>query len=480
MTQFSLPSVVLFLPFVGTLFLLFIRGNEKIVSKNSRHVALLITVCIFILSLVTVLFYGSDPEKYVTRQDFSPMRSDWRIGIDALSMMFVLLISFLTVLSVCVIRRHISFCVREFSFLVLAAEGFMLWAVCSQNVFRFFVFWEASMLPLFLMVAVWGVEKRIFTAYKFCFSDLLGAICLMPVFFMLADKAGSADYSELVKVSLDPVTQMILLICFLAALAFKAPLFPFHAWLSDTQAEAPVPTGILLCGIFSKMVFYAFLRLGEPLFANILESWSFVLLAWAVFSALYGALITLKQTEIKRIAGFAHLAQVGFLAAGLFCVVPSALKSVLFLCVAQGLAISVFLMSSGALYARFKIAGIKNPTGLMKLFPYLGMTFFLSCLAVLAVPPLMPFAGQFLIFYTVFVQSKTLACFLLLSVVLLYASFFKLFTRLLFGDPPEYNVMLPDMSWREKAATLIVGVVFLMLSVMPEPVFDLAQQAVGG
>ena len=480
MTYYSLPSVVLFLPLLGALFLLFIRGDEQIVFQNSRHVALLITACVFILSFVSFLFYEADPEKYLTQAFTHLVQTDWRVGIDALSMIFVLLISFLTVLSVCVIRRHVSFCVREFSFLVLTAESFMLIAVCSQNMFQFFVFWEAAVLPLFLMTAVWGAEKRIFTAYKFCFSDLLGAICLMPALFLLAQKAGSADYAALARLKPDETEQTVLLVCFLAALAFKAPLFPFHAWLSDTQAEAPVPTGILLCGIFSKLIFYAFLRLALPALESVPDTWRLLLLIWAAFSAVYGALITLKQVEIKKIAGFAHLAQVGFLGAGLFCAAPATLQSLLFLCVAQGLAFTVYLMSAGALYARFNDAGMKEPTGLMKLFPYLGMTFFLSCLAVLGVPPLMPFTGQFLIFYDVFGQSKIVAFFLLLSVVLLYSAFFRLFTRLLFGEPPQQSAGLPDMSWREKTAAIVFGSVFLILSVTPGIVFDLARQAIGG
>ena len=251
MLQFSLPSVVLFLPFLGAFFLLFIRGSEQIVFKNSRHVSLLITFCVFILSLATVVVYDSAPESYAGEAAFNTVRTDWRVGIDALSMIFVLLVSFLTVLSVCVIRRHITFCVREFSFLVLVAEGFMLIAVCSRNLFQFFVFWQAAVLPLFFMTAVWGIEKRIFTAYKFCFLDLSGAMFFMVALFWLSEKAGSADYVDIALLTLKEKEQIFLLICLLMAFAFKAPLFPFHAWLSDVQTEAPVPTGILLCGIFS-------------------------------------------------------------------------------------------------------------------------------------------------------------------------------------------------------------------------------------
>ncbi|MBO4521115.1 MAG: NADH-quinone oxidoreductase subunit M [Alphaproteobacteria bacterium] len=473
MMLFSLPSVVVFLPLLGALFVLFVRGDDKVVFQNSRHVSLLITVCTFVLSLSSVLWSKDMSDTYL-------MQSGWRISVDALSMIFVLLISFLTIPAVCVVRRHISFCVREFCFLILTAESFMLLSVCSGNILRFFVFWEAAVVPLFLMVAVWGVEKRIFTAYKFCFSDMLGSVFLLPVLFLLYQKTGTGSFADMAKVHLSNMEETVFLLCFVATLAFKAPLFPFHAWLSDAQAEAPVPTGILLCGIFSKLVFYAMLRLLFPLMQTSLEKAAPFLLAWAVFSAVYGALITLRQTEIKKIAGFTHLAQVGFLAAGLFCLTPNALKGMLFLCVAQGMAFTAYLMTAGALYERFRSAGIRNPTGLMMMCPYLGATFFLACLAILAMPPLMPFTGQLLIFDSVFIRSGTAAFFLLLSVVLLYASFFKLFTRLLFGEPPERTLVPADMGWREKIMAVLFGGIFLLISVMPSLAFGLVQKAIVG
>ncbi|MBR4127148.1 MAG: NADH-quinone oxidoreductase subunit M [Alphaproteobacteria bacterium] len=470
---FSLPSIVLFMPLLGALFVLFVRGDDKAVSRNSRHVSLMITGCAFLLSLSSVLWPEDMSGTYL-------MQSGWRTGIDALSMIFVLLISLLTIPAVCVVRRHVSFCVREFCFLILVAESFMMMAVCSRNILRFFVFWEATVVPLFLMIAVWGVEKRIFTAYKFCFSDLIGSVFLMPALFVLSQKTGTGDFADIAAVHLTSVEASTILLCMVTALAFKAPLFPFHAWLSDAQAEAPVPTGILLCGIFSKLAFYAFLRLAFPLLQIPLKHVASLLLAWAVFSAVYGALITLKQTEIKKIAGFAHLAQVGFLASGIFCLTPNALKGTLFLCVAQGMAITAYLMAGGTLYERFKAAGIRNPTGVMSLFPYSGATFFLACLAILALPPLMPFTGQLLIFNSVFMKSGVAAFLLLLSVVLLYAAFFSLFTRLLFGEAPDRSLMPPDMSWREKTAAILFGGIFLLLSLVPDIVFGLVQKAVAG
>ena len=467
--MYVLPSVVLGLPFVGVLFLLFVRGSERVVSKNSRHVALLITVSVFFLSLLSLAAGG----------DISPIRADWRTDVDALSMFFVLLISFVTVLAVGIVRRHVPFGVREFCFLALTAEGFMLTAVCARDLWRFFALWEAAAVPLFLMVAVWGAEKRVFTAYKFFFSDLAGALCLMPAMCYLANKAGATDFSSVAKVALSAREQTGLAVAFIAALAFKAPLFPFHAWLGETQAESPAPTGILLCGAFSKLTFYAFFRLVLPVTGAVLQPAAPYLIGWAAFSALYGALVALKQTEIKKIAGFAHLTQVGFLTAGLFCLSVVALKSLLFLCAAQGLALTAYLMAAGALQARFKAAQIRNPTGVMSLYPYLGTTFFLSCLAVLAVPPLMPFTGQVLIFDAVFSHFAMAGAMLLVSSALLYAAFFRLFTRLMFGEA-ENQPVVEDMSWREKTAAVLFGAVFVMLSVVPDFVFSLAQKAVGG
>ncbi len=476
MVSFSLPRVILFLPFLGAFFLLFVRGTHSVVSKNSRNIALLVTASIFLLSLMSVFLYTNGSDIFIGRIPIRLLQPDRRITVDALSMIFILLISFLTLLSVSTVRRHITFSIKEFTFLILIAQCFMLNAVCSTNMFRFFVFMQSSMVPLFLMIAIWGTEKRMFTAYKFCFFDLMGNIFFMPVLLMISHKTGSVDFSSVQMVVLTHAEQTMLFVCMMFALAFKAPLFPFHAWLSDAQSEAPVPAGILLCGLFTKLIFYAFLRLAFPTVETVLQENSTLLLYWAAFCSVYGALITLKQTDIRKIAGFSHLSQVGFLAAGVFCSTTNALSAVLFLCMAQGLSVTAYIMSAGALSSRLKTAEIKDPTGLMNLFPYLGTTFFISCLIVLAVPPLMPFTGQFLIFYNVFQQSKTVVFFLLLSVILLYTAFFKLFTRLLFGEAPQKNPCVSDMSWREKTATVVFGVVFLFLSLMPKLVFNLVEK----
>ena len=182
----------------------------------------------------------------------------------------------------------------------------------------------------------------------------------------------------------------------------------------------------------------------------------------------------------KKNSGFCPFGSSRLFGGGIVLPDSERFKGNVVLCVAQGIAITAYLLSCGLLYERFKAAGIRNPTGVLSLFPYLGATFFLACLAILAVPPLMPFTGQLLIFNAVFMRTGVGAFFLLLSVVLLYAAFFKLFTRLLFGAAPERSLMPSDMLWREKVATVMFGGVFLMLSVVPDIVFGLVQKAVGG
>lgn len=481
MSHFSLLSVILFLPLLGALFLLFIRGDERVTAANSRYVARLITVCTFLMSLAAWASYADKgvPNAFFIERNWLPSFSvGWRVDLDDLSLIFVLLISFLSMLSVCAGRKSISSMVREFMFLTLVLESFMLIAVCARDLFQFFVFYEAAVLPLFLMISVWGVERRAFTAFKFCFYMLAGSVFLLTAVFILYLNAGSADFAALKTIELSEELQLAVLVCLAGALAFKAPLVPFHAWLSDAQAEAPMPAAVLLSGVFSKLVFYAFLRLALPATGALLERAGDILLVWAVFSSLYGALITLMQEDMKKIAGFTHLTQAGFLTAGLVCLTPVSLEGMLFLCAAQGLAMAAYLISSGALYERFAAGNIKEPSGIIVLFPYLGTAFFISCLALLAVPPLMPFAGEFLIFKGVFVESAGAAFVVLAASALLFAAFFRMFARLLFGEPPVPVVVVPDMSWREKVIGGLFGIVFIILSVMPETVFSLAVQAV--
>lgn len=481
MPHFSLISVLLFLPLLGAVFLLFVRGDDRITAMNSRHVALLISGCTFVLALTawTAGTYAEGRVNFQSRYEgFPALGISWHVGIDALSLIFVLLISFLTLLCVYTSRKRILTMVREFMIVILVMESFLLTAVCARDFLQMFLFAEGAAVPLFLLIAVWGIEKRAFSSFRFCLYSVFGSSLLFLALLYLYVKTGTADVESLKGIRLPVDVQQGLLALFAAAFAFKAPLFPFHAWFTDAQTEAPVPVAAVLSGAFTKMAFYIFLRAAVPVLPDALPLWSPGLSGWAVFSAVYGALITIGITDMRKTAGYVHIAQTGVMALGLFCLMPEALKGTLFLCFAQGLSLIFFLLTGGALLERMQNREARTYAGLIADMPFLGTFFLLSCLAASAFPGTPSFLGNFLIWGSTYGESRLSALFAAVSGIFLYAAFFPMFSRLMLGEREAKDVPpLPDLNWREKTAFSVLGAVLLYLALLPDTVMKLVSAA---
>ena len=475
MPHFSLIFIMLAMPLLGALFLLFIRGDEQRTAGNAYAVSMLISGCVFLTALTAWAFFGAHKNDVFSAVfvDMPTFKVSMRVGMDALTLFFVVLISFLTLLSVFISRKNVKTMVREYMFLTLIAESFLLTAVCARDLFLFYAAFEAAVIPLFLLIALWGVERRAVTPYRFGLFAIIGSVFLLTGVFVLYHQAGSSDFDV---VEATPFCRKLIFGLFVGAMAFKAPLFPFHFWLTDSLSEAPAAAGVLISGVYSKLIFYAFVRFVIPISGAEIEPALPFLCGWALATALYGALIADVQDDIRSIAGFAHLTQTGLLALGLFCLTPESVRGMLFLSAAQAVSMAAFLLACGALYQR--VGYVQNIVGVLSVFPYLGAVFFLSSLALLAFPPMPAFTGQFLIFQAAFAQNKVFAALGLAAVMLLYVAFFKHFSRFLFGGAGEIIVSGNDLGKRERTAAVLLGAVFLYLALTPSSVFRLIAAAV--
>ncbi len=478
MPHFSLIFIMLAMPLLGALFLLFIRGDEQRTAGNAYAVSMLISGCVFLTALIAWAFFGAHKTDVFSAVfvDMPAFKVSMRVGMDALTLFFVVLISFLTLLSVFISRKNVKTMVREYMFLTLIAESFLLAAVCARDLFLFYAAFEAAVIPLFLLIALWGVERRAVTPYRFGLFAIIGSVFLLSGVFVLYHQAGSSDFGVVESTAFTPFYRKLVFGLFVGAMAFKAPLFPFHFWLTDSLSEAPAAAGVLISGVYSKLIFYAFVRFVIPISGAEIEPALPYLCCWALATALYGALVADVQEDIRSIAGFAHLTQTGLLALGLFCLTPESVRGMLFLSAAQAVSMAAFLLACGALYQRVGYA--KNIVGVLSVFPYLGAVFFLSSLALLAFPPMPAFTGQFLIFQAAFAQNKAFAALGLTAVMLLYVAFFKHFSRFLFGGAGESVVSGNDLGKRERTAAALLGAVFLYLALTPSQVFRLIAAAV--
>ena len=453
MTHFSAVGAVSFLPLVGALFLLFIRGDERVTAMNSRRVALLTSGTAFLGALIVFAHFknGVSGVQFEYKTQWLPVFGvGWHTGLDAFSLIFFVLFSGTAFVSILSARTAVLSMVREYMFLTLVSESFLLTAVCSRNLLQCFIFYEAATFPVFVMIAVWGVEKRAFTAFKFCFYDLAGSLVLMGVLLYAFVETGNSDLGGFKASEPSMHIQTLLLAGLTVMLALKAPLFPFHVWFAETRSESPVPTAIVLSGVLSKAAFFVFFRTAAEVAPDALVAYGEYLGLWAVFGAVYGALIAAAQDDLKTASGYAHLSQTAVLAAGMFSLTETGMTGALFLCVVQTAAAAFYAVAAGALELRLDAKELKNCTGLYSDAPALGGVLFLSALCVAAFPPAPVFTGEFFIFAQIFADNKVAGIASVLSMVLIFSAFLPLLSRSVLGENDGKSPKPADLSIREK------------------------------
>lgn len=478
MEHFSLISALCFLPLTGALFLLFIRGDERIVAMNARRVAYLCSGSAFLAALVILarFKFGVSGVQFEFKAEWLPVfGASWHTGVDALSVLFLPLVTGTVLASVIAARTSVLTMVREYMFLTLVFECFLLTALCSRNLIQCFVFYEAAVLPVFAMIALWGVEKRAYSAFKFCFYDLSGSLALLCVLLYAFVETGNSTLGGYG--TLPDGVQSAFLAGLTLMLALKAPLFPFHVWYGEIRSEAPVPTSVLLSGALTGTVFFIFLRTAFELAPDALAAYAPYLCLWAVFSALYGAIVALSRDDVGKTAGYVCLSQTGLVAAGMFTLTKIGLTGSLFLCVAASVSSVLYLTAEGALALRFSAKDMKSLSGLYSVAPALGTAFFAALLCLSAFPPTPAFTGEFLVFSEVFEVSKTAGIAAVLSSVLAFSALLPLFPRLILGVFDNALPMPADLSKREKILIAFLAFVSVCAAFYPEGVMRVAKEA---
>lgn len=479
MEQFSLVTALCALPLVGALFLLFIRGDERITAMNSRRVALLTSGCAFLASLSVLArfdFNGSAVQFDYIAEWIPVFGTVWHIGVDGVSLLFLPLVSGAVFISVLAAHKTVLSMVREYMFLTLVFESFVLTALCSRNLIQGFVFYESALLPVFVMIAVWGVEKRAYSAFKFCFYNLAGLLALSAVLMYGYSMTGSSDAGVGIQALPEDMQA-----AFLAGLVFmfssSLPLFPFHVWFVEIRTEASVSTSVLLSGALSGTGLFMFLRSAFLYAPDAMSSFGGYLSAWAVFSAVYAATVSLSRDDIGKTAGYVQLSQAGLLAAGIFVGSQRLLSGALFFYFAQTVSVLLYLSVEAALIRRFSAKELKSCTGLYGVSPALGAAFFAGLLALSAFPPTPSFVGEFLVFAGIFDFSQAAGFFAILSSVLAFAALLPLFPRYVLGNFNPSLAVPADLSGIERIQIGMLALVLAVAALCPGIVMRMADAA---
>jgi NADH-quinone oxidoreductase subunit M len=468
-----LVSLITFLPLAGAVLLVFVRGESL---KAIRTMALAISLLTFAMSLL--LFFGfsgsSGLPEFVERASWLGRGLDYHVGVDGLSLFLVLLAAFLTPLALLSSWRAISDRVKEFSVFMLLLETGMIGVFVSLNLFLFYVFWEAMLIPMYFLIGIWGGPRRIYATMKFVLFTMFGSLLMLVGIFVLhaAYHQATGSYSlaiaDLAGFGLSPVLQTWLFLGFGLAFAIKVPLFPLHTWLPDAHVEAPTAGSVLLAAVLLKMGAYGFLRLGLPLFPRAAASFAPALSVLAVIGIIYGGLMALVQKDMKALVAYSSVSHMGLIMLALFSLNFEATEGAVYQMLNHGLSTGALFLCVGILYERTHTRLISDYGGAAARMPIFAGIFLVVMLSSAGLPGLNGFAGEILCFFGIFTANKVLAVLSVTTVILSAAYLLWLYRRVMHGPAKDLDdTSLRELDRRELAYLVPIIVLIVFMGLFP-------------
>jgi NADH-quinone oxidoreductase subunit M len=483
----QLVSLLILLPVVGAVAISLTRRDSAALAKLAGLAVSLVT---FVLSLSLVqVFRDTAGYQFEERYAWIPAWGvSYHVGIDGLSLWLVILTTFLTPLCLLGAWNQIESRVREFVVFMLLLEAGMIGVFVALDLFLFYVFWEAMLVPMYFLIGIWGHERRIYAAVKFFLYTFAGSVLMLVAFLVLYKAAGlrSFDIPALVGAPVDPGLQTWLVLACALAFAIKVPMWPFHTWLPDAHVEAPTAGSVILAGVLLKMGGYGFLRLAIPLFPSAALAFAPLIGLLAVVGVVYGALVSLVQPDLKKLVAYSSVSHLGFVMLGVAAFTPEALVGAVYQMLNHGISTGALFFMVGMLYERRHTRLIAEFGGLKNVMPWFAALFLLVCLSSIAVPGFNGFVGEFLILLGSWRFDWRLVAVASLGVILAAAYILWMVQRVLYGEVTNpKNAGLRDLDARELAVllplvalTIVMGVASPLFTRKIEPSVQALVQSV--
>jgi NADH-quinone oxidoreductase subunit M len=473
---YPILTVITFLPLAGAV-AVFVFGE-----RLARWVALVFAMATLVVCAPLYVHFdkSSSALQFVeTKEWIRAWNIVYSMGIDGISLPFILLSALLSVLCVTVSWTAVQTRLREFYAALLVAETAMIGLFAAANLFLFYVFWELMIVPMFLLIGIWGSSGRLYAAMKFLLFTLAGSVLMLVGITALLYAGGTLDFRALAGTQLDPALQSWLFAAFLAAFAVKVPMFPVHTWLPDAHTEAPTAGSVILAGILLKMGAYGFLRISLPILPDAIPQFSRPMLVLSVAAIVYGAYVTLAQTDIKRLIAYSSISHMGFVTLGIFTLNPSGLEGAVLQMINHGIITGALFLCVGMIYERTHTREIVDYGGLAKLAPIYSTFLALFCLAAAGFPGLNSFIGEFLIIGGAFSAWPWLGAMAIWGVALGTAYVLWLYYRVAFGDAkPAFSTIRLDLNFREFATLAPLAVLALVIGLYPESVLGFLRASI--
>lgn len=464
----TILSVLIFSPLLAAAVAAFIKNENSL-----RWWTLAFTSIAAVFSLPLYSHFDPASAAFQFRQTLPwipAFKIQYAVGIDGISLLLILLTTLVMPLCVLASWCYIKIRVKEFMICLLIMETAMVGVFCALDLILFFCFWEAMLIPMALLIGIWGGPRKIYAALKFFIYTMAGSVFLLVAIIALYLRVGSFSIPEIMGQSFSQEFQLWIFLAFFISFAIKVPMFPFHTWLPAAHVEAPTAGSVLLASILLKMGTYGFLRFSLPMAPEATQFFTPYILWLSVIAIIYGGLTALTQTDLKKLVAYSSVAHMGFATLGIFALNKAGLEGAVLVMINHGVTTGALFIIVGIIYERLHSRDLEQASGMGKTMPLFAMFTGVFALSSLAFPGTNSFIGEFLVMSAGFTVSKTMMLFVVPGVVLAAAYMLRMLQKIAYGGPrnPDHS-RLADLSFREVVTLVPLLVLVFWIGLHPEP-----------
>jgi NADH-quinone oxidoreductase subunit M len=480
MTSWPILSVVVFLPIVGAIFIAFLHDDEAGV-RNARWIALWTTLITFVISLILVWRFDSASAdfQFLEKRPWLGGTITYSMGVDGISLPFVILTTALMPITILASWTSVQTRVRSYMIAFLVLETLMVGSFCALDLVLFYLFFEGGLIPMFLIIGVWGGPRRVYASFKFFLYTFAGSVLMLLAIMAMYWQAGTTDIPTLLHHAFPRSLQTWAWFGFLASFAVKLPMWPVHTWLPDAHVEAPTAGSVILAAILLKLGGYGFLRFSLPMFPQASVEFAPLIYALSVVAIIYTALVALVQEDMKKLIAYSSVAHMGFVTMGLFAMTTQGVAGGIFQMISHGIVSAALFLCVGVIYDRMHTREIAAYGGLVNRMPVYAFAFMIFTLANIGLPGTTGFIGEFLTMLGTFRVNNWVATLAAFGTILSAAYALWLYRKVIFGKlekPSLFNIK--DLGWREVVILAPLVVLTIVFGIYPKPVLDMSASSV--
>jgi len=472
--NFPILSSLILLPTVGALFLFFTKNKDGN-NLTAKYVSLFTTIVNFLISIYLWIYFDQSTSnfQFIEERQWIDGFVNYKVGIDGISILFIILTTFITPLCIISVNNSVKTRLRDFLIAILIMESFMIGVFCALDLVVFYLFFEAGLIPMFLIIGIWGGPKRVYSAFKFFLYTLLGSVLMLVAIISIYWITGTTDVIQLYEQGIDTRYQNLLWLAFFSSFAVKTPMWPVHTWLPDAHVEAPTAGSVLLAAILLKMAGYGFIRFSLGLFPVASEIFTPLIYTLSVIAIIFTSLIALMQEDMKKLIAYSSVAHMGFVTLGIFTIQQQGIEGSIIQMISHGLVSAALFLCVGVVYDRMHSRLINSYGGIVAIIPKYSILFMLFTLAALGLPGTTGFIGEFLILMAAFKDNFLVAVIASLGVILGAAYMLWLYKRVVFGKLINVELKkMVDLNRSEYFILTCLAVPTLFFGFYPDPLIN--------